>query len=137
MHGKALYKGYESFRQRGSKVFELEIESFCLKQRIPLCKRGIESSVPRFGNYLGKHSKPVSTIILPKSPSLLGNFSKGVKIIRFSSEIIFGQLLQTFGDFFMVTLIDRIFHYHSPFENKTFKTFHKGMHPLMFSTKLL
>ena len=30
--------------------------------------------------------------ILPKLPTLLGNFCKGVKIIHFSSEIIFGQL---------------------------------------------
>ena len=29
----------------------------------------------------------------PKMPTLLGNFSKGVKIIHFSSEIIFGQLI--------------------------------------------
>ena len=32
------------------------------------------------------------------------NFCKGVKIIHFSSEIIFGQLLQTFGDTCLVTL---------------------------------
>ena len=44
-------------------------------------------------------------IILPKSPTLLGNFCKGVKIIHFSIEIIFGQLLQTFGDFYLVTLL--------------------------------
>ena len=31
--------------------------------------------------------------ILPKSPTYLGNFCKGVKIYQFSSEIIFGQLL--------------------------------------------
>ena len=30
---------------------------------------------------------------LPKSPVLLGNFCKCVKIFNFSSEIIFGQLL--------------------------------------------
>ena len=35
---------------------------------------------------------------LPKSPSFLG------KICNFSSEIIFGQLLWTFGDFLPVTL---------------------------------
>ena len=43
--------------------------------------------------HLGNHSKPVATIILPKLPTLLCNFCKGVKIIQFSSEIIFGQLL--------------------------------------------
>ena len=42
---------------------------------------------------LGNHSKPVATIIFPKSPTLLGNFYKDVKIIHFSSEIIFGQFL--------------------------------------------
>ena len=48
---------------------------------------------------LGNNSKPVATIILPKLHSLLGNFCKGVKIIHFSSEIILGQLLKTFGNF--------------------------------------
>ena len=46
-----------------------------------------------------------ATINLPKSPTFLGNFCKGVKIFNFSSKIIFGQLLWTFGDFFLVTLI--------------------------------
>ena len=53
---------------------------------------------------LGNFSKPLATIYLPKSPTFLGNFCKGVKIYHFSSEIIFGQLLWTFGDFFLVTL---------------------------------
>ena len=35
---------------------------------------------------------------------ILGNFCKSVKIFHFSSEIIFGKLLQTFGDFLLVTL---------------------------------
>ena len=34
-----------------------------------------------------------ATINLPKYPTFLGNFCKGVKIFNFSSEIIFGQLL--------------------------------------------
>jgi len=42
---------------------------------------------------LGKFLKPLATINLPKSPTFLGNFGKGVKIYHFSSEIIFGQLL--------------------------------------------
>ena len=42
---------------------------------------------------------------LPKSPTFLGNYCKGAKIIHFSNEIIFGQLLQTFGDFYLVTLL--------------------------------
>ena len=42
---------------------------------------------------------------LAKSLTFLGNFGKGIKIYHFSSEIIFGQLSQTFGDFFLVTLL--------------------------------
>ena len=42
---------------------------------------------------LGNFSKPVALIILPKSPTFLGNFCKGVEIFHFSSEIIFGQPL--------------------------------------------
>ena len=38
-------------------------------------------------------------IILSKSSIIIGNFCKGVKIFLFSSGIIFGQLLKTFGDF--------------------------------------
>ena len=49
--------------------------------------------------------KSLATINLPKSPTFLGNFCEGVRIYHFSSEIIFGQLLQTFGDFFLVTLL--------------------------------
>ena len=54
---------------------------------------------------LGNFLKPLAAIILPKSPTFLGNFCKGVKIYHFSIEIIFGQLLLTFGDFFLVTLV--------------------------------
>ena len=61
--------------------------------------------IGRFFCNLGNHSKPVATINLPKSPTFLGNLCQGVKIIHFSSEIIFVQLLQTFGDFYLVTLV--------------------------------
>ena len=44
--------------------------------------------------------KPLATINLPDLPTFLGNFCKGVKIYHFCSEIIFGQLLKIFGDFF-------------------------------------
>ena len=59
-------------------------------------------SVTRLGDLLdfGQFLKPLATINLPKSPTFLGNFCKGVRIYHFSSEIMFGQLLQTFGDFF-------------------------------------
>ena len=51
-------------------------------------------SATRLGKFctLGNFIKPVTTIILTKLPTLLGNFCKGVKIFHFSSEIIFGQL---------------------------------------------
>ena len=42
---------------------------------------------------------------LPKSHTFLGNFCKGVKIYHFSKINIFGHLLLTFGDFFLVTLV--------------------------------
>ena len=42
---------------------------------------------------LGNFSKPVATIILHKSPTILCNFCKGIKIFHFSSEIIFGQFI--------------------------------------------
>ena len=42
---------------------------------------------------LGNFLKPFATINLPKSPTFLNNFWKGVKIYHFCSQIIFGQLL--------------------------------------------
>ena len=49
-------------------------------------------SVTRFGDLLD-FLKPLATIKLPQSSPFLGIFCKGVKIIHFSSETIFGQLL--------------------------------------------
>ena len=43
-------------------------------------------------------------LICPNILPFLGNFCKGGKIFHFSSEIIFGQLLLKFGDFYLVTL---------------------------------
>ena len=40
---------------------------------------------------LGHFLKPLATVNLPKSPTFLGNFYKGVKIFNFSSEIILGN----------------------------------------------
>ena len=48
-------------------------------------------------------------LFYPNQPTLLGNFCKGVKVIHFSSEITFGQLLWTFGDFYLVTLLTTIY----------------------------
>ena len=69
---------------------------------------GTETSVTRLGNLLdfGQILKPLATINLPKSPTFLGTVCEGVKIYHFSNEIIFGQLLKTFGDFFLVTLTE-------------------------------
>ena len=55
----------------------------------------IRVSVTRLGDFwtFGIFLKPLATITLPKSPTFLGNFCKGVKIYHFTSEIIFGQLL--------------------------------------------
>ena len=54
-----------------------------------------DAVLPDFAMYwtLGNFSKPVATISLPKPPTFLGNFCKGVKMFHFSSELIFGQLL--------------------------------------------
>ena len=43
-------------------------------------------------------------LVLPKSTTFFGNFCKCVQKYYFSTEIIFGQLLQTIGDFSLVTL---------------------------------
>ena len=48
--------------------------------------------IGRFFAVFCKHSKQLAAIILPKLPTFLGNFCKGVKSIHYSSEIIFGQL---------------------------------------------
>ena len=53
----------------------------------------------------GNFSKPVATIILPKSPTFLYYFCKGFKNFHFSSEIIFWKLLWTFENFLLVTLV--------------------------------
>ena len=73
-------------------------------------KRERESSVSRLGDLLhfGHLLKPVVTIILPKLPTFLGNFCRGVEIFHFSSEIIFGQLLLTFGYFYLVALAQKL-----------------------------
>ena len=48
--------------------------------------------VTRLGD-LSDFGQPLATINLPKPPTFLGNFCKGVKIYNFSREIILGQLL--------------------------------------------
>ena len=55
----------------------------------------IFASVTRLGDLpdFGQLFKAFLNNYLPKSPTFLGNFYKGVKIFHFSGEIIFGQLL--------------------------------------------
>ena len=53
----------------------------------------LANSVTRFGDLLDLFLKPLATIHLSKSRTVLGNFCEGVKICHISSEIIFGQLL--------------------------------------------
>ena len=48
----------------------------------------------------GQLFKDFGKIYLLKSPTFFGIFCKGVKTYHLSGEIIFGQLLYTFGDFF-------------------------------------
>ena len=60
----------------------------------------------QIGRFLefGQLFEALATINLSQSPTFLGKFCKSVKIFNFSIEIIFGQLLLTFGDFLLVTL---------------------------------
>ena len=69
---------------------------------------------------LGYFLKLLATINLPRSPTFLSNFCKGVKIYHFSGEIIFGQLLQAFGNFYLVTLVTNPTTYNSMCELKYF-----------------
>ena len=76
-------------------IFKLTLFDMLLKPRYwPPCMLHMNSAT-RLGDFctLGNFSKPVVIIILPNSPIFMGNFCKNVKIFRFSSEIIFWQLL--------------------------------------------
>ena len=66
---------------------------------------------------LGNFLKSLATINLSKSLTFLGNFCKVVKIYHFSSEIIFRQLLWTFGDFFWSHCLWRTFGLLATFSN--------------------
>ena len=81
-----------------------------------ICQLWKSTAIKRFGQLhavwsdwaiywtLGHFLKPLATINLPNSPTFLSIFCKVVKKYHFSSEIIFEQLLLTFGDFLLVTL---------------------------------
>ena len=61
--------------------------------------------IGRFFNF-GQLFKAFGKNYFPQISHILRQFfCKGVRIYRFSSEIIFGQLLSTFGNFFLVTLV--------------------------------
>ena len=64
---------------------------------------------------LGNFLKPLATINLPKSPTVLGNLSKGVKIFHSSSEIIFGQLSIDNWQFYSGHTADVYLHFFSLF----------------------
>ena len=68
-------------------------------------KISLSGSVTRLAIYwtLGNFSKATTSLL--KSTTFFGNFCKSVKILMFSSEMIFGQLLKTFGDILLVTLL--------------------------------
>ena len=65
----------------------------------------LASSVTILGDLLhfGQLFKACGNTYFAQIAHILGNFCRGVKIFHFSSGIIFGQLLQTFGDFLLVT----------------------------------
>ena len=49
---------------------------------------------------LGYFLKPLAKINSPKSPTFWSIFCKGIKTYHFSNEMILGQPLKTFGNFF-------------------------------------
>ena len=77
-----------------------EGENFLLKMQLVGC------SVTRLGDLLhfGQLFKARGNNNLTQIAHILGNFCKGIEIFNFSCEIIFGQLLYTFGDYLLVTL---------------------------------
>ena len=77
-----------------------------LVYRQSVSKCWLSFSVTRLSNFLhfGQLFKADGNNYFASS-TLLGNFCKGVKIVHFSSEIIFGQLLWTFWRFLLVTLL--------------------------------
>ena len=87
-------------------IFAKSGHTFGHTRHIKVSRTWHRFSVTRLGDFctLGNFFKPLATISLPKSLTFLGNFCKGVNIYHFSSEIIFGQLLQTFGNFLLITL---------------------------------
>ena len=67
----------------------------------------VVSSVTRLGDlwYFGQLFKAFGNNYFAQIAHILGNSCKAVKIFHFSNEIIFGLLLQIFGNFLLVTLV--------------------------------
>ena len=93
---KSFLKNIAALRRTKKLVFVKPLENEC----------SLPSVWPGWAIYctLGNFLNPLATIILPKLPTFLSNFWKGVKSFDFSCEIIFGQFLLTFGDYLLVTL---------------------------------
>ena len=89
-------------------VVHIEISTW-KRSGIVALKSELEAVWPDWAIYstLGKFLKPLATINLPKSPTSLDNFWKGVKMYNFSNAIVCGQLLYPFANFFLVTLVGR------------------------------
>ena len=99
-------KNFPRRRRRRSQFAEGIISS---NERVSASKRTRRAAdqcdqIGQFFCTLGNHSKLVATIILSKSPTLVGNFCKGVKIIHFPIEIIFGNFYRHLAIFHLVTL---------------------------------
>ena len=76
------------------------LKTFFRMERTPFsCKRPVWPDLAIYWT-LGNFLKPLAAISLPKSPTVLGNFCKGVKICHFSSEIIFGHFYRHLAIFF-------------------------------------
>jgi len=70
---------------------ELPIKGFLSERVLYILCRVQCDQIGWFFCTLGNHSKPDATIILPKLPTLLGNFCKGVKIIHFLLKSFLGN----------------------------------------------
>ena len=63
----------------------------------------VRQQCDQIGRFIGlwsNFSKPLATVILPKSPTFLGNFCKGVKNYHISREIILGNFYRHLAIFF-------------------------------------
>ena len=109
---RGIQMTHNNFQRFKLVITEVQLQVIVFKNSYPFFRglMQLEHSVTRLSDLLdfGPLLKPLVTINLPKSSSFLGNFRKGVTTYHCSSEIIFGQLLQTFGDFFLVTLLEHL-----------------------------